>query len=92
MPFVRPVTDALVPVTPVATVTHETPSSERSTIAPVIAEPPSLTGLVHVRSTTVSPEIADRPVGSPGTVAGISAAEFADAPTPTAFRARTRNM
>jgi hypothetical protein len=58
-----------------------------------MAEPPSDAGAVQYNSTLVSPIVAARFVGAPGTVAGVTALDADDAePVPTALVAVTVNV
>ena len=59
-----------------------------------MAEPPFEAGAVQLTKEEVfSPEVANTPVGAPGTVEGVAAAEAADAaPVPFAFLATTVNV
>ena len=59
----------------------------------MIADPPLLTGAVHVNETCVLPAVPATEVGALGTVRGVTAAETADvAPVPAVFVALTRNV
>jgi len=55
------------------------PPGDEVTVYPVMAEPPSLTGTVHDTTAEALPAVADAAVGAPGTVAGVTAYEGADA-------------
>ena len=57
----------------------------------MIGEPPVLAGAVHVTARLLAiPLTATTPVGLPGTVAGVTGCELADArPEPTTFLAIT---
>jgi hypothetical protein len=84
VPFVRPVTVhgevAQVPVCP----------PEDVAVYEMIAEPPLLAGGVKVTAACALPPVAVPIVGAPGTVAGVTLLEAADAgPVPTAFAAVT---
>jgi hypothetical protein len=58
-----------------------------------MASPPSETGAVHVNDTCVLPRVGVTPVGAPGTVVGVAAADADDAePVPTVFVAVTVNV
>jgi hypothetical protein len=55
-----------------------------------MADPPSDAGAVQVTETCVLSRVGVTPVGGPGTVAGVAAADAADAgPVPTVFVAVT---
>jgi len=59
----------------------------------VIALPPLDAGAVHVTDACALPAVADTAVGAPGTVAGVTAAEAAEAgPVPAALAALTVNV
>jgi hypothetical protein len=59
----------------------------------VIAEPPVLEGAVHDTTTWVEPNTPETLVGTPGTVAGMTAADAVDAePVPATFVAVTVNV
>ena len=99
MPLVRPVTVHEVAVIgePGSYRVHDPATPlllEYFTTYSVIAEPPVLTGAVHVTARLVLPLVATTDVGLPGTVAaGVAGAEFADdGPMPTAFWAMTLIM
>ena len=53
--------------------------------------PPVDTGAVKDRVIFPSPAFADKPVGAPGTVSGVTDTESDTAPCPTALTARNRN-
>ncbi len=58
-----------------------------------MAEPPSLAGAVHDTQARVLPAVALTLVGAPGTVAGVTAAEAAEAAeVPIALAAVTVNV
>jgi hypothetical protein len=58
-----------------------------------MAEPPSLTGAVKLTIAKAFPRTALTPVGAPGTVAGVTAADAEDSTLfPTAFVACTVNV
>src|SRR4051794_27159815 len=58
-----------------------------------MAEPPSEPGVVHVTVAWVLPAVADTPVGTPGTVAGVTAFDCADSLlAPATFTASTVNV
>jgi hypothetical protein len=63
------------------------------TVKPVMGDPPSLDGAVHVTVAWASPEVAVPIVGAPGTPAadvGVTELEAADGgPVPTTFVAVT---
>jgi hypothetical protein len=84
VPFVRPVTviGLVVPV-PVL------PSFD-VTVYEIIGLPPFDVGVVKLTIARVLPGVAVAPVGAPGTVAGVTGLDDADAgPVPTAFVAVT---
>jgi hypothetical protein len=55
--------------------------------------PPSLVGAVQVTEAEALPAVADTPVGAPGTFAGVTAVEAAEAaPVPLALVAVTVNV
>ena len=59
----------------------------------MIADPPLLTGALHVNETCVLPAVPDTLVGVPGVVTGVTAAETVDvAPVPAVLDALTRNV
>jgi hypothetical protein len=59
----------------------------------VIAEPPLLAGAVNATAASALPPVAVPMVGAPGTVAGVTLFEAADAaPVPSAFVAATVNV
>jgi hypothetical protein len=87
--LVRPVTVA--DVAPVVVAVR--PPGEAVTVYPVIAEPPSLAGAVHDTAAWAFPAVPLTPVGAPGTVHGVTAAEAADAAeVPATFVAVTVNV
>ncbi len=55
----------------------------------VIAEPPSSAGAVQSSFTAWWPSVTVRPVGAPGTLAGVAVASLESAALPTLFTART---
>ena len=56
----------------------------------MIAAPPLLTGAVKVTTARALPVITETPVGAPGTTAGVTGAEAAEAePVPIEFVAVT---
>jgi hypothetical protein len=55
----------------------------------VIALPPLDDGALHVKATCALPRVAARPVGAPGTVAGVAEADAEAGPDPIAFVATT---
>src|SRR5262245_1269934 len=93
VPFVRPVTVALVAV-PAAVAVR--PPGDAVTVKPVIALPPFESGAVQVTVACWFPAQASTPVGAPGTVAGdrgVTALDAVEAgPVPTAFVAFTVNV
>jgi hypothetical protein len=90
VPFVRPATVAVVPVT-VNTADGET--GETVTEYPVIALPPFEEGAVQERVAAVLPATAVTPVEAPGTSGVVTGAEGKDAgPVPAAFAAVTANV
>ena len=59
----------------------------------MIADPPLLTGALHVKDTDALPAVPATLVGASGTVRGTTAAETVDvAPVPAVFVALTRNV
>ena len=58
----------------------------------MIADPPLLTGALHVKATDVLPAVPATEVGAPGTVRGVPADDVPVAPVPAAFVALTRNV
>jgi hypothetical protein len=63
------------------------------TVYPVIALPPLLTGAVKVTLACALPPVAVTAVGAPGTVAGVTLFDGADAgPEPAVFVATTVNV
>ena len=59
----------------------------------MIGEPPLSAGAVKLTLACALPAVAATPVGAPGTVRGVTGAEFEDAgPTPAAFVAVTLKM
>ena len=56
-----------------------------------MAEPPVEDGAVKLSVTIPFPGVAERDVGAPGTVTGVTDTESDTAPCPTAFTARNRN-
>ena len=67
------------------------PSSLTRYWYPVTAEPPSKAGGVHLSVTCVSPAVAFRLAGAPGTVTGVDVA-VTSAPPPTVFTALTSKV
>ena len=60
------------------------------TLYPVIADPPSDVGALHVSMTSVFPAVVATEVGAPGTVRGVTALEGEDTnELPAAFVAIT---
>ena len=57
----------------------------------MIAAPPLETGAVHTSDTCVLPAVPIIPVGAPAVVRGVTAADWPNAPSPTAFTAATWN-
>ena len=87
VPFVSPVTDAVVPVT-----TTLPAAGETVTLYPLMALPFEA-GAVHPRVADLLPAVAVKPVGAPGTVAGVNAPEAADGdPVPATLIAATVNV
>jgi hypothetical protein len=69
------------------------PLGEEVAVYDVIAEPPSLAGAVKVTIACALPRVAVPIVGAPGTVAGVTLFDAADAgPAPTALVAFTVNV
>ena len=63
------------------------------TVYPVMAEPPFDIGADQITIAAFAPGVANTPVGAPGTVEGVTAAEAADAAlVPLAFLATTLNV
>ena len=59
----------------------------------MIADPPLLTGAVHVKETCVLPAVPATLVGAPGTVRGVTADDAVETvPVPAALDALTRNV
>ena len=59
----------------------------------MIADPPLLTGAVHVKETCVLPAVPATEVGAPGTVRGVTADDAVETvPVPAALVALTRNV
>ena len=69
MPFVRPVTVAVVAAP--AELAVKEPGLD-VTVYPVMADPPLLVGAVHVIVACVLPAVATTDVGVPGTTAAIA--------------------
>ena len=77
---------ALIFVHPTGAVT----AGDEVTLYPVIADPPSDVGALHVRITWVSPGVVITFVGAPGTVRGVMAEDGEDAgDSPAIFIAAT---
>jgi hypothetical protein len=90
VPLVRPPTTHVVVG---AVEVHVAPPGDAVTVYPVIGEPPDDTGAVHETVTWAFPGVPDTPVGAPGTVRGVTAADAADAgESPAAFVATTVNV
>lgn len=88
VPFVRPVT-VMGELVPVAV----TPPGLDVTVYCIISKPPLSVGGVNVTVACPFPAVAETPVGANGTLAGIIAAEGADASdVPIAFVAVTMNV
>jgi len=88
VPFVKPVHDALQPVT-----THAPAAGEDVTMYVVIGLPPSLDGAVHETVADASPATALTAVGAPGRPGVVTAADAAlEAELPTEFVATTVNV
>jgi hypothetical protein len=88
VPLVRPVTVA---VRTFPTVTGL--PTDGVTVYPVIAEPPFEAGAVQETVANALPATAETPVGAPGTVAGVTAADAVESvELPTAFVAFTLNV
>jgi hypothetical protein len=69
------------------------PPGDEVTVYDVIAEPPSDAGALKLTLACRSPGVADTPVGAPGTVRGVTAADGADAaPVPATLVAATVNV
>ena len=87
VPFVRPVTVQ-------GLAEHDTdPPGEPVTVNAVIVEPPLLTGGVKLTTAELFPATADTPVGGPGTVIGVTAADGVDSVLlPTVLVACTVNV
>jgi hypothetical protein len=89
VPLVRPLTAVDVAVAPAVAVI---PPGEEDTVKPVMADPPSLAGAVHVTVACALPAEAVPIVGAPGTVGGSGVTELEtaeDGPVPTALVAVT---
>jgi hypothetical protein len=85
VPFVSPVT-----VIPLEVAVAVMPPGLDVAVYNVIVLPPSDTGAVKITSACVSSGVTSPIVGAPGTVAGVTSLEDADAsPVPTAFVAVT---
>ncbi len=94
MPLVSPVNthEVEVPVSEVEQAAGVVTEGDDVTVKPVSAEPPLLAGAVHVMVADVANAVAVAvtPVGAPGVVAGMAAAEAAEAePVPTPLVAVT---
>ena len=88
VPFVKLVTVAEVPAVVAVTL-----PGEEVTVYCVIDAPPSDAGAVQETSASALPPVADTPVGTPGTVAGVTALEALDAdPVPSLLVAVTVNV
>jgi hypothetical protein len=89
-PLVRPTTVQNVPRVAV----HENPSGFEVTVYAVIDEPPLLVGAVHDTSDEpFAAEVADTPVGTPGTPRGIAPSDDRGATEgPDTFEATTVNV
>ena len=73
----------------------EPPLGVYSTLYPVIADDPTLVGAVHAREICALPEVAVKPVGTPGGVpaVGVTALEAVEyVPVPAALTPATRNV
>jgi hypothetical protein len=69
------------------------PSGEDVAVYPLIGLPPVLAGAVQETRAEALPGTAPTPVGAPGTAAGVTGDEAAEAgPVPTAFVAVTVNV
>ena len=88
MPFVRPVTVQLI-----VDVVHVNEPGNEVTVYEVIDAPPVEKGADQETSTDASLLVPITPVGTPGTVAGLTAKEASDGvPAPTTFVAVTVNV
>jgi hypothetical protein len=88
MPFIKPVTTSGLPG-PVA----ESSPGDEVTVYDAIAAPPFDAGGLKLTLASPLPGTADTPVGAPGTVRGVTAADGADAtPVPAALVAVTVNV
>jgi hypothetical protein len=85
VPFVRPV--IVQPL--VDPLTEQLPAGLPATAYLLIGLPPFEAGAVHASVTRPSPGVAVRPVGAPGTVAGVALAGADAGPVPTALVAVT---
>ena len=95
MPLLNPVMVRLVAEVAVsATATDQAPPTGRASIRyPMIGAPPLDNGAVHERFTDSLPRVPDTPVGAPGTVRGVTAADAMDAAeAPSGFVALTVNV
>jgi phosphoribosylcarboxyaminoimidazole (NCAIR) mutase len=89
VPFVSPLTAQDRP----PPVTHVAPPGEAVTVYPVIGLPPSEDGAIHMTSAEALPAVAVTPVGAPGTVAGTTADDAAEAgPVPIELLAVTAKV
>ena len=84
VPFVSPVI-----VQPRVVVVQVAPPGLAVAVYPVIGLPPVDDGALHARATWPLPEVGVRPVGAPGTVAGVADTGDDAGPVPTAFVAVT---
>jgi hypothetical protein len=90
VPFVNPLTVALVPLEVVAVCAAD--PTKGVTVYDVIGLPP-LAGAVQETVAEPLPAVAETPVGTPGTAAGVTELDAADGdPVPTAFVAVTVNV
>jgi hypothetical protein len=88
VPLVRPVTFAVSAVGTALTVLTVAPLAQLA-MYPVIADPPSKPGTVHVNVIVALPAVAALIVGAVGTVLGVADFELDAGPQPAAFVART---
>src|SRR2546423_9833317 len=84
VPLVSPVI-----VQPRVVVAQVAPPGFAVAVYPVIGLPPVDDGALHARAIWPLPEVAARPVGAPGTVAGVADTSDDPVPAPTAFVAVT---
>ena len=91
VPLVSPVTTCVVEVLPALVSTP--PAGFEVTVYPVIAAPPLLAGAVKETVACALPPVAVTPMGAPGTVAGVTEFDGADAgPVPAELLAVTVNV